>query len=525
MDTVMCEDAEAYLASLDLDAISLPELYEGACRRWNRRVNKHVAAALPAGLGGYEAALELDFGDAYTGSAGFAPLLPLVIACERAERLCLRGNGLRPTDTETLLEAVVRHPSLTALDLSRNDLGTSVGKALLRTVQLNPLLCAVGTDDCLVIPALRNKIRACAEANAAGRAAVPPRALRYAPTRPAGGQVSGEVLRKELAQRAEREESRKTLQRALPFWVPAALQELSETLDVHKAHVGDVLAMFGGDDCDSTAFARVMKTIGCRWAGPSSSADGGREGGGGQHKKEDRPFELASLLRCLLPAPPDSSNPPTHNAEGLYRIDCRQVVSLLRTPVRLNCAGRESGGEKEGVEKEEEAAGGEAEGEGEKKKPPPQKNSFDAAQQCVLTYFYDQREVLLDALRMLDTRGTGRVTLDEFLAGTGQLPYPNPSGGAGLLPAGEREQAVLGVLAAACEAVPSGGRPRSSSDAAATEADEEAAAAWAAAELDYEQLFSQIQPCEAPRLQWASLSSADVQTLAQRVGVGGGVAP
>ena len=481
-DLIACEDAEEYLENVPLETVSLQDVYTGACRKWGRRVDTRILAALPAALGGYEVVTTLDFSGAYIGTAGFAPLLALVICCERLETLILHSLGLRPPDIEQILEAAIRHPSLCRIDLSQNEIGTTVAKMALRTLQLNRNIEEIRVDDALVIDALKAKLRNQAAFNASIRATLPLRSFRYIAARTAVGDDSAgmtqDMLRDELQRRCEREASKKSIQEQLPYWMPAALQELSEVLEIHKYHIADVFAMFESSSSSSPEFAKVMKTLGCRFAAEA------KEG-------EDRPFLLARALHCLTPS---HAKPPLHNKDGDHRIDHHLLITALRTHVHIP---------------------------GTHEDPPPLLQDF-----C--DFLHDSRETLLQALCMIDSNKVGYVYLEELLLGITSLSLSGP---AGALSAKTKEEFTMRLLTDMnLLAASKGGMDKSSPQDEAVGGEEgggggggggedgdNLSGSWKTPTVDYAKFFAALQPGSTPTVHWEKMSASSLKALVDTV--------
>eukprot|EP00756_Hemistasia_phaeocysticola_P058467 Hpha_TRINITY_DN35101_c0_g1::TRINITY_DN35101_c0_g1_i1::g.168376::m.168376 len=308
---VTVEDAHAFLSELTLDEHTLSEVYIKACGRWGRRVNSSVLSVFPPSLGAYEVVVELDFKGCYFGASGVGPLMPVILACERLRRLSLHSVGMRRDGAMVLCQAAMAHPSLAEIDLSGNELGTTAGSSVLELCERNTRIVKVGVSDCLLIAALQRRIARQCTTNAAQERLDPPLIpFRYIPTK--RGEGDKEPTEAELAEEREnaarREAERLRILDKLPYWMPAACEELSEALMLHTNHFRDLVVTFQPvsalpDACTPREFRRVMKVLGCRFleAGESQAVVEKVEEGGlrtDPSKSEPREVTFARLLGC-----------------------------------------------------------------------------------------------------------------------------------------------------------------------------------------------------------------------------------
>ena len=463
---VATEDAEELINDIDLETVSLVQIYEKACKQWKRKINAHVVKALPIALGGFEVVEKLDFNECYMGTFGLGPLLPVVLCCERLRELQLSGNGLRCDDTLLLLEVVATHPSITSVDLSFNEVGTTAGFTILQIVQQNERIRFFNVSDSLVIGPLLGKISSALDRNCSrDETELPLQPFKYISHRTVAQEEESQDISAMLLVREERERERQKILDQLPYWVPAALEEITSLLHTHEQHIGDLISMFVPlvvnerpnrtiDQSHSLVtqqeFDRVLQLVGCRY--PSASEN--------RQNSEHRSLNLAKLVDCATVIDDECF------------IQYESMIGLLRNHVIVT-----------GVD-----------------------HSFTTSVQSLINNIYDTRENLLHSFHEIDC-GTGTVTLEELIAG---LTSMRICSAVGVLSQSEKTTTVLSFLSM----IPSFSdilKPEHS------EGDDVKDPLFDPTPVDYVSFISLFRPGELSSKRWDKMTTTGLQLLKQEV--------
>lgn len=260
-------DVSIYSQS-DVDFVPLAELYVRTCAQLKTAPNPIVLKQLPSAPRHHYRLMVLDCGGTYLGNVGAAALAPVVAACFRMTHLLLPRVGLKASGALTLLNVVRVHPGLTTLDLAHNDLGTTVGKAILRTAHEHQRISEVNLPETLVIQPIKRKIEAQLAKNYAIRETF---SVPLIPSHPDDEDVKQRRRREEEERaRAEREEQmKKELAERVPTWAPSALLQLSEVTHRYRHAMESVVALFDVSDVHARfvspmSFCRAMRRAGIR---------------------------------------------------------------------------------------------------------------------------------------------------------------------------------------------------------------------------------------------------------------------
>eukprot|EP01012_Entosiphon_sulcatum_P010433 TRINITY_DN16098_c0_g1_i1.p1 TRINITY_DN16098_c0_g1~~TRINITY_DN16098_c0_g1_i1.p1 ORF type:complete len:507 (+),score=92.19 TRINITY_DN16098_c0_g1_i1:61-1581(+) len=113
-------------------------LYLQACDRIRMKPNSKLVKTLELKEGEDEIDT-IDLSDNYLGKKGLKPLMELIESKRQLKKLVLRQTELENTDVDTMLGTLMRHPSVTHIDLSRNEaLSRTAAKKLVELAARNP---------------------------------------------------------------------------------------------------------------------------------------------------------------------------------------------------------------------------------------------------------------------------------------------------------------------------------------------------------------------------------------------------
>lgn len=230
----------------ELRSRSLADLYRCACASYNVTPNRIVEKQLPEMCDG-RAHLELrtlDCSGTYLGNNGCAALIPVVAACQRLSYLFLPKCGLKASAAKELVSCLAAHPGIYSVDLSRNDLGTTVGMALLQLVRVHRRVFHLNVSETLIIPQLLRKIDKEVQFNATIRDTFTVPSIPVADEDP---EVLALVKLRQVEEEERRQRAeylRRQREDELPSWGTSVLARFSLVLQKHRRHMRNVFSVF-----------------------------------------------------------------------------------------------------------------------------------------------------------------------------------------------------------------------------------------------------------------------------------------
>eukprot|EP00670_Eutreptiella_braarudii_P009478 CAMPEP_0174307378 /NCGR_PEP_ID=MMETSP0810-20121108/1080_1 /TAXON_ID=73025 ORGANISM="Eutreptiella gymnastica-like, Strain CCMP1594" /NCGR_SAMPLE_ID=MMETSP0810 /ASSEMBLY_ACC=CAM_ASM_000659 /LENGTH=599 /DNA_ID=CAMNT_0015414411 /DNA_START=63 /DNA_END=1862 /DNA_ORIENTATION=+ len=129
------------------------EVYATKCNAHRCNKNSQLMKSLPDSHQ-WDLLTELDLNLNFVGRVGIRPVLEVVKLSPNVRKLCLADNFLNNESVKDIVTALVRHPSLGHLDLSRNPISHAAGKMLSHFAVDSQALHTVLLEETLINPAL-----------------------------------------------------------------------------------------------------------------------------------------------------------------------------------------------------------------------------------------------------------------------------------------------------------------------------------------------------------------------------------
>lgn len=140
-------------------SVSLHDAYLATCKREGVKPNSVLARTLPTTVATASDITEVDLSTNFVGARGCKVLLEVAAGMPCLRRLCLRDNQLTNDVVDDLCRHLKQHPSLCELDISRNPISHTGGKALLYyAAHCNSRLIALNANETLLNEGLKKRL-------------------------------------------------------------------------------------------------------------------------------------------------------------------------------------------------------------------------------------------------------------------------------------------------------------------------------------------------------------------------------
>eukprot|EP01060_Flectonema_neradi_P021975 TRINITY_DN300_c2_g1_i2.p1 TRINITY_DN300_c2_g1~~TRINITY_DN300_c2_g1_i2.p1 ORF type:complete len:468 (+),score=78.88 TRINITY_DN300_c2_g1_i2:65-1468(+) len=145
--------------------VSVRSLYEDSCIKFKCRQNAELLRRFPSTEGRFDILTEVDLHDNLVGRKGIRPVMEVVKACSNCERVSVADNFLTNDSVKEIVGALMEHPGVRFLDLSRNPISHPAGKMLCDFASKSKTISEIILNDTLINPALVKIIQSKANEN------------------------------------------------------------------------------------------------------------------------------------------------------------------------------------------------------------------------------------------------------------------------------------------------------------------------------------------------------------------------